>query len=237
MSAITSRPESAGDQDWVLHPSKRSVIGAVAKRMVPYLVEATLIPTVLFYAFLITLDLRWALVAALGWSYAAVARRIVARQAVPGLLVLATLGISVRTVIYLLSSTSFVYFFQPILRTVATAAVFALSVVIGRPLIARFAADFCPLGPDVQNRPAILQLFRRLTFLWAAVNATAAAVSLTLLLTVPVAVFVGTATVSAWVITCSGVVLTVSDAVRTTRGEGLATAVAPNGTLRAYVSS
>jgi hypothetical protein len=237
MSATTTPSESAAVEDWVLHPSKRSVIGAVARRMVPYLVEATLIPTALFYAFLITFDLRWALVAALGWSYAAVARRVVTRRPIPGLLVLATLGISLRTVIYLLSSNSFVYFFQPILRTVATAAVFALSVVIGRPLIARFAADFCPLGPDVESRPAILQLFRRLTFLWAGINATAAAASLTLLLTVPVAVFVGTATVSAWVITCSGVVLTVSDAVRTARGEGLATAVGPNGTLRAYVTS
>ena len=78
-------------------------------------------------------------------------------------------------------------------------------------------------------------MFRRLTYLWAAVNALAAAVSLTLLLTVPIAVFVGTATVSAWVITCSGVVLTVSDSVRTARNEGLHTAVAPNGRLHAYV--
>ena len=50
---------------------------------------------------------------------------------------------------------------------------------------------------------------------------------MTLLLTVPVAVFVGTATVSAWIITCSGVVLTVSDSVRTARSEGLHTAVVP----------
>jgi hypothetical protein len=117
-----------------------------------------------------------------------------------------------------------------------TAAMFALSVRVGRPLIARFAADFCPLSPDLQVRPAIIRLFRRLTYLWAGVNAIAAAVTLTLLLTLPVAIFVGTATVSAWVITCSGVVLTVSDSVRTARSEGLHTAVAPNGRLHAYVS-
>ena len=149
---------------------------------------------------------------------------------------LATLGISVRTAIFLLSDNYVVYFFQPIMRTVATAALLALSVVIGRPLIARFADDFCPLSPDVQCRPAIVQLFRRLTYLWAGVNAIAAATSLTLLLTVPVGVFVGVATVSAWVVTCTGVVLTVSDSVRTARLEGLATAVAPNGRLRAYVA-
>jgi hypothetical protein len=92
---------------------------------------------------------------------------------------------------------------------------------------------------DSGNRAPVLRrlrLFRRLTFLWAAVNALAAAATLTLLLTVPVGVFVGTATVSAWIITCSGVVLTVSESVRTARREGLHTAVAPRGRLHAYVA-
>ena len=79
------------------------------------------------------------------------------------------------------------------------------------------------------------RLFRRLTYLWAAVNGLVAAASLTLLVTVPVGVFVGTEMAAVWVITCSGVVLTVSDAVRTARREGLATAVADNGRLHAYV--
>ena len=94
---------------------------------------------------------------------------------------------TVRTVIYLLSGNAFVYLVQPIRRTLVTATTFAFSVVIGRPLIARFAGDFCPLAPEVQARPAIVRLFRRLTYLWAGVNATAPATSLTLLLTVPAA--------------------------------------------------
>jgi hypothetical protein len=236
MSATSVSPFEPPDVTWRMNPSKVSVVRAVGRRMVPYVIEATLIPTALFYTFLITFGLRWAIVAALGWTYAAMGRRILTGLPVPGLLVLATLGISVRTVIYLLSGSDFVYFFQPIMRTVATAAVFALSVLVGRPLIARFAADFCPLSPDVQIRPAVVQLFRRLTYLWAAVNAIAAAATLTLLLTVPVAVFVGTAAVSAWILTCSGVVLTVSDSVRTAHREGLHTAVAPNGRLHAYVT-
>jgi hypothetical protein len=236
MSATSVSPFEPPDVTWRMNPSKLSVVKAVGRRMVPYVIEATLIPTALFYTFLITFGLRWAIVAALGWTYAAMGRRILTGLPVPGLLVLATLGISVRTVIYLLSGSDFVYFFQPIMRTVATAAVFALSVLVGRPLIARFAADFCPLSPDVQIRPAVVQLFRRLTYLWAAVNAIAAGATLTLLLTVPVAVFVGTAAVSAWILTCSGVVLTVSDSVRTARREGLHTAVAPNGRLHAYVT-
>lgn len=45
--------------------------------------------------------------------------------------------------------------------------------------------------------PAILALFKRLTYLWAAVNALDATTSLALLLAVPVAAFVGIATVAA----------------------------------------
>jgi hypothetical protein len=236
MSVTTIPSLEPADVAWRTNPSKLSVVKAVGRRMVPYLIEATIIPTALFYLFLITFELKWAIVAALGWTYAAIARRLVTRSPISGLLVLATLGISLRTIVYLLSGNSFVYFLQPIMRTLATAAVFALSVCIGRPLIARFAGDFCPLAPDLQRRPAVVRLFRRLTYLWAAVNAVAAATTLTLLLTVPVAVFVVTATVSAWIITCSGVVLTVSDAVRTARTEGLHTAIAPNGRLHAYVN-
>jgi hypothetical protein len=129
-----------------------------------------------------------------------------------------------------------VYFVQPILRTLGTAGCLAVSVLVGRPLIARFASDFCPLSPEVQDRPGIVRLFQQLTFLWAGVNLVAALVSLTLLLTVPTAVFVGMATVSAWIATCVGVVVTVAASVRTARREGLATAVAPNGALRAYVA-
>jgi len=142
-----------------------------------------------------------------------VGRRIVTGRPIPGLLVVATLRISSRT-----------------------ANAFAVSVRIGRPLIARFADDFCPLSRDLQTRPAIVQLFRRLTYLWAGVNALAAVTTLTLLLTVPVGVFVGTATFSAWILTCTGVVLTVSDSVRTARREGLRTAVAPHGRLHAYIT-
>ena len=226
--------EAGPELGWKLHPGRLSVIGAVVRRLVPYLVEATFVPLVLFYVFLVSVDLTAAFLAAAGWSYAAVARRLVGRRPVPALLVLSCLGITLRTALYLCSGNTFVYFVQPILRTALTAFVLGASVMIGRPLIARFASDFCPLTPDVQVRPAIVGLFRRLTYLWAGVNLIAAAVSLTLLLTVPTAVFVGTTTLAAWALTCTGVVLTVADAVRTARSEGLATAIGPNGSLRAY---
>ena len=155
MSATTIPSLEPVDVAWRTNPSKLSVVKAVGRRMVPYLIEATIIPTALFYVFLLTFELKWAIVAALAWTYAAIGRRLVTGSPISGLLVLATLGISVRTVVYLLSGNSFVYFLQPIMRTVATAAVFALSVCVGRPLIARFAGDCVPRTQrrlDVEGR-------------------------------------------------------------------------------------
>jgi hypothetical protein len=221
---------------WILGPSRCSIIRAVCSRLVPYLIEATLIPTAIFYALLlITTELRWGLLGALCWSYAAVIRRIACARRVPCLLLLGACGLSLRGVVYLLSTNSFVYFMQPVLRGVLTAVLFAASVVVDRPLVARFANDFCPTSSDVNSLPAISRLFRRLTYLWAALNLACATSSLVLLLTVPLGAFVGTTAASTWIITGSGVVLTVFASTHVARREGLATAVDPSGTLHAYV--
>jgi hypothetical protein len=230
-----TKPGPSAEVTWRLHPTKPSVLIAVVRRLVPFLVEATLIPTMLFYAFAASLGLMWAFVAVGSWSFACIARRLARGEAIPGLLVLACLGITVRTGVYLWSSNAVIYFVQPVLRTMLTAAAFALSVRLGRPLIARFAQDFCRLEPDVQCRPAITKLFRRLTYQWACVNLALAAVSLALLWTVSTATYVGATTVATWVITGTGVCLTVSASVHTARSEGLMTAVASNGQLKAYV--
>src|SRR5436190_18751690 len=101
MSPPTNETPASAEPVWRLDPSHASVVVAVAKRLTPILIEATLIPTLLFYAFLVTLDLRWAFVGGLVWCYSAVGRRLVGGRPVPGLLVLGCLGMTVRTVIYL----------------------------------------------------------------------------------------------------------------------------------------
>jgi hypothetical protein len=230
-------PDGAAHHGWILGPSRCSIIRAVGGRLIPYLVEATLIPTAIFYALLMTAGLRWGLLGALCWSYAAVIRRIACARRIPCLLVLGVCGVSLRGLVYLLSANSFVYFMQPILRGVLTAALFAVSVLVDRPLVARFANDFCPTSSEVNSLPAISRLFRRLTYLWAGLNLVCAATSLVLLLTVPLGAFVGTTAASTWLITGSGVVLTVFASTHVAHREGLATAVDPNGTLHAYVAA
>jgi hypothetical protein len=220
-----------------MNPSRRWVMLAVSRRLWPCLLEATLIPTALCYVGLLVGGLTVGVVAAATWTYLAVGYRIATGRVVSSLLVLATLGLSIRVAMYAFNGNAFVYFAQPIARTVATAMLFAVSAVVGRPFVARFANDFCSFTSDVAARPAIVALFRRLTFLWAGAQAATAAVNLTLLLTVPVRVFVGTAAATAWVIMGLGTALTVADSVRTTRGDGLQTVITDGGHLHAYVTA
>ena len=172
-------------QPWRLDPSWLSVVWAVVRRLLPYLVEATLFPTIAYYVALTGFGQLWGIAAASACTYLSVARRLLLRQPVPGLLLVATVGITVRLGIYLLNHSEFMYFVQPIAKTATTALLFAASVVIGKPLVARFAADFCSFDDTVGARPAITSLFRRLTYLWAGAQLAIAAVNLTLLMTVP----------------------------------------------------
>lgn len=181
-----------------------------------------------------TVGLTWGVLAAAGWTALAIGRRVLTGRQVSGLLVLATLGLVVRTGLYVLSGSAFLYFVQPVARSAATALLFAASALTGRPLVARFARDFCSFDTSVGHRPAIVALFRRLTLLWAAAQAATAAAHFTLLVTVPVGVFVATATGAVWLIVVPCVAITVADAVRTARRDGLRTVLAGGGQLYAF---
>jgi len=177
----------------------------VARHAFPHLVEATIVPLILFYTFLWTAGVWGALVAALVWSYAAVLRRVITGQRIPGILVLGTLGITARTVMAFATGSVFVYFLQPTLTTIAIAAAFLLSVPAGRPLAERLAKDFVPLDPEVLGLPAVQRVFIRITLLWAFVNLANAAVSITLLMSQDVGTFVAAKTIGGMVLVAMAV--------------------------------
>ncbi len=199
--------------------------GEVARRSLPRLVEATLIPAALFYTALSVWGFGAALAAAMCWAYGAMACRWLLRRPIPPILMLAAVALGLRTLVAVASGSAFLYFLQPILGTTVVAAVFLLSILIGRPLVARMAADFCPLTPDVAARPAVARLFTRLTALWAAVNLASAAATLGLLVSLPVAKFVITKTIASLTLTVLGVVVTICLSLRTARHEGLVAAL------------
>jgi uncharacterized membrane protein len=212
------RPQPVGDRPRL---SARRVLVGLARRSLPHLLEATVIPTILFYVLLVTVGPGVAMVGVLCWTYTAIARRLARGTVIPSILLLATLGMSVRTIIGLVSGSTFAYFIQPIATTVVLAAVFAGSVVVGRPVVARFASDFCILDPEITDRPRVVRLFRGLTLLWAGVHVVTSAATFGMLVTLPTATYVLLKTVACLSITIAAICLTVSFSIRTARTENL----------------
>ncbi len=196
----------------------------MARRGGPKVLEATVIPGVLFYVALRWSGVGLAYVTAVAWLYGCLVRRCVLRQRVPALLVVGAVGITVRTLVAVWTGSTFVYFAQPVAVTVATGCVFAASLVVGRPLIGRFAGDFWLLTPEVAENRAVLSLFRGLTALWAAVNIVTAAITLVLLVTLPVTTFVVVKEVSGFAVTIAAIYLTIRWSHRTACREGIVSA-------------
>jgi hypothetical protein len=211
--------------------SKRGVVLAVLRRGGPKLLEATVIPGALFYGCLMTGGLGLAYLAAIGWIYGCVVRRLVQHRAIPAILILGAIGITIRTAVAVGSGSSFIYFAQPILGTVVTGGVFLMSLVIGRPLIGRLAGDFWPITPEMAENPRILALFRGLTILWAAVNLTTATVTFFLLLYLPLTTFVAVKQVSGLGITVTAIAVTIIWSHRIACREGVVTAPPPRPAL------
>lgn len=207
--------------------SKPAILRAVARRGLPNLIEATVVPAVLFYVLVVTTSGTIAMIAALAWAFVAVLRRLAFHQPIPSILVLGTLGIVVRTIVGLLSGSMFAYFLQPLATTVALGALFLGSALIGRPVIGRLAHDFCPIAPEVANRPAVVQLFVGLTVLWAGVHLVTAATTFGMLVSLPVPTFILLKTVTSMGITVAAIVFTVSWSIRIARRENLVFAGAP----------
>ena len=202
--------------------AKFAIFGAVVRRCGPHLIEATVVPAVLFYVCLVWFGLGAAYFAPLAWTYGALARRLLRHHAVPPILILGIIGITVRTIVAALSHSSFIYFLQPILGTVAMGCVFLISVVVGRPLIGSLANEFWPVPEDVASRPRVRRLFRNLTLMWAGINLATAAVTLGLLVTLPLGAFLALKQILGLSITVGAVFITISFSLRTARHEGLA---------------
>jgi hypothetical protein len=199
---------------------------AVARRGLPNLVESTLVPAILFFVLVTTISAAVAMAAVLVWAYGAILRRVARGTRIPAILILATLGLTVRTLVGLISGSTFAYFVQPIATTVALATVFLGSVVIGRPVIARLAHDFCPISAEVADRPAIARLFGGLTVLWAGVHVLTAAITFFMLVSMPVGTFVAVKTVACFGVSAAAVAITIAWALRIVHSEHLVFAAA-----------
>ena len=202
--------------------SKLSVFGAVVARSAPRLIEASLIPSALFYCALVLIGIGAAYGVAILWLYGTVATRLVRGRRVSPLLVLATVGITIRTIVAVASGSTFVYFVQQVMGSLVVGCVFLASVALRRPMVESLALDFWPLTPEMRAHPSVVRLLRRLTFLWAGVNFAIFAATLTLLLVLPLPAYVALKQAVAWSITAAGIAITIDRSVHTGRRAGFA---------------
>jgi hypothetical protein len=201
--------------------TKRSIVASVVKRGGPRLLEASFIPSALFYTALTFGSIGVAYLVAIGWTYGCLGRRLWQGAQVTGVLVLASVGITIRTALAVGSGSQFVYFAQPIIGTVITAGVFLASIAFGKPLIARLAHDFWPITAEQAEIPRVRRLMVGLTVLWAGVNLATASMTLILLLSLDVTTFLAAKQVTGLAITTSAIAVTIAWSHRTACAEGI----------------
>ncbi|HEX5090740.1 MAG TPA: VC0807 family protein [Nocardioides sp.] len=229
-SSARHAPSRAAQPD----PGQPSLAG-VLRRLGTNLLVACVVPAVVFYSLFVAFGIWPAILSALAWSYGATAYRALTRRRASGLLLLTAAVLSVRTVIALLSHSTFVYFIQPVLTDALIGTAFLLSVFTARPVVARLAGDFYPLTDEQRARPALQRLFRRLTLLWALALLAKAAAMFALLQTQPLGTFLLAKSISIPLTNATCIVVTVLAATATARREGLLprrTAILPAWALR-----
>ena len=217
--AVSSLLEQDGPPErHTIHlPAIRSILRTAGS----HLLEATLAPLGLFYGLLALTGLRWALVGALAWSYSAVARRLLAHQRVPGILLLGTALFTVRTVLAMATGSVFVYFLQPTLGTFLVAGLFLLSMRTGRPLAERLAHDFCPLPADLVANSRVQRFFLHISLLWALVYVVNGFATLALLLSSSIGTFLVVRTAVSTALTVAAIAFSYLWFRRSLRHEGV----------------
>ena len=200
---------------------RRHVLTAVARRGLPGVVEASVVPSAIFAVVTAVSGTSMAMLAVLAWGCATILRRALTGRAIPAVVLLAGFGLVVKTLVGVASGSAFAYFVQPVATTAAVGALFLGSVVVGRPVIARIAHDFCPIAPEVAARPSVTRLFAGLTVLWAVVQLVNAGATLGMLLSLPTTLFVVLKPATSLLITGAAVVATVWWALRTAHREEL----------------
>ncbi len=196
-------------------------LGTLSRHAGRHVMEATVVPLVLFYGAITFFGTTPALLVALGWSYLAMARRLISGRRVPGLLVLGALGLTARTALALGTGSLFLYFLQPTLMNVAIATIFLASVPARSPMAERLASDFCPLPGTFLSNPAVRRFFNRLTLLWAGVQLANAVITLALLVSEPVPTYLWTRSVSSALLTGCAIAVSVLWFKRSMRRHGI----------------
>lgn len=203
------------------HDTHRPTLAAVIHRVSLSLLIAVVIPAVVFYGVFVLAGVWTAIVAALVWSYGAIAWRALTRRRTSGLLILTAILLTGRTALSVAADSTWLYFLQPVISDGAVAALFLLSLASARPMVARLAGDFYPMDHELAARPRVRRLFWQLTAMWAVLGFTKASMTLWLLQSQSLETFVLVKSVSMLAINLLAAAATIALAAAVARKEGL----------------
>ena len=184
-------------------------LGAMLRYAAPRVVENAIAPVAVFVIALHFLGVAGAIVAGLGFAYSLVGWRLVTRRGVPALLIIGTVLLTARSALALSTGSVFVYFLQPTLGLTLVAMAFLLSAGTAQPLAGRIARDFCPIPEHVATTVPMRKFFRQITLLWACAELANAGITLWLLLSQSVGVYVVTRAVMSVTLTGLAIMLSV----------------------------
>ena len=210
-------PESQPNAEAPHRPTLMTVI----RRVSMSLLVAVVVPAVVFYAVFVLAGVWSAIVAALVWSYGAIAWRALTGRRTSGLLILAALLLTGRSALSVMADSAWLYFLQPVISDGVVALLFLLSLASARPMVARLAGDFYPMDHELAMRPRVRRLFRNLTVLWAVLGLAKATMTLWLLQSQTLETFVLVKSVSVLTINVLAAGLTIALAAVVARREGL----------------
>ncbi|GAA1126815.1 hypothetical protein GCM10009606_03100 [Nocardioides aquiterrae] len=199
----------------------RPTLRAVVRRVALSLLVACAVPGALFYTCLRLEGVWTAIFVALGWSYGAIAWRAVTGRRPSGLLVLTALVMTGRTLVALLTDSTYLYFLQPIISDGLLGVAFIATLASARPMVARLAGDFYPMDDELRVRPRIQRLFWYLTLMWALLCIGKASATLWLLESQSLQTFVLVKSVSVLLLNGLAVAATIGAATLVARREGL----------------
>lgn len=199
----------------------RPTLRAVVRRLGVSLLVACAVPATVFYACLRLEGVWVAIFAALTWSYGAIAWRALTGRRTSGLLILTAVVMTGRTLIALLTDSTYLYFLQPIISDGLIGVTFLATLATARPMVARLAGDFYPMDEELHGRPAIRRLFRYLTLGWALLCLGKATMTLWLLQSQSLETFVLVKSVSVLLLNGLAVAATLGAAALVARREGL----------------
>lgn len=165
-------------------------MGVLLRHALPRVLESMVMPVAVFYLGLLVAGLAGAFAIAAAWVYGGLVWRLARRQTVPGGVLLASIMMTVRLALVLVFVDPRLFFLQPTLGVFCASAAFLVTAKARRPLAERVAADLVPLPERVVAHPRMRRFYTRQSLMWGLAQLGNGALSMWLLLTLPVETYV-----------------------------------------------